>query len=199
MRPTTARPDSLLIRGRLSHGRCEQIGEDGLSSLGDAMSGPWRSAFGAHGVIGGPQQPNAATGGFPREPRAAPCAEYVPKRPAAKARPPRLPRSTAEHVSLVQSSCTDSTALSSADPYRAGIIRRAVPRPVPRRTQSLATMREVSPVRAEQCNHVAAQLRAFTARPLWRQVKHRVKLYRPRPCRPDRADRESLPQARRHQ
>ena len=39
------------------------------------------------------------------------------------------------------STCTDSTAHSSADPRRAGIIRQAVPRPVPRRKQSLATMR----------------------------------------------------------
>ena len=64
----------------------------------------------------------------------------------------------------VCASCTDSAAHSPADPHRAGMIRQAVPRPVPRRKQSIATMREALPVGVGHCSHLTAQCRGVHRR-----------------------------------
>ena len=66
-------------------------------------------------------------------------------------------RSTARCA--VCASCTDSAAHNPADPRRAGMIRQAVPRTVPRRKQSIATMREALPVEVGHCSHLTAQCR----------------------------------------
>ena len=85
----------------------------------------------------------------------------------------------------VCASCTDSAAHSPADPHRTGMIRQAVPRPVPRRKQSIAPMREALPVGVGHCSHLTAQCRGVYRRVSLASAGHCVTLYRPRPPRPD--------------